>query len=112
MKKIIILWTLFLFLGKANAQMDKTYTSMEEALQNPDLVYYLSLREQDIDKLSSDIGQLTHLIGLDLSWNNLSELPKEIAQLKNLKEINLSINAFTTFPEILIEMPQNSSVNR
>ncbi|WLE98808.1 MAG: COR domain-containing protein [Candidatus Electrothrix communis] len=52
----------------------------------------LDLRGCRLRELPPEIGLLTHLIHLDLSFNTLTELPEEICQLTKLAELDLSDN--------------------
>lgn len=88
------------------------YTSIEEALKDPEKVVrlnlsnqslaelpkglskfknleYLSLRNDHLTTLSSEIGSLKKLKVLDLGGNDFSILPKGFAKLKNLEELYL-----------------------
>ncbi|WMV17848.1 hypothetical protein MTR67_011233 [Solanum verrucosum] len=48
-----------------------------------------------IGKIPRDVGNLTFLISLDLSGNNLhGNLPQEMARLRRLKFLDLSFNNF------------------
>jgi len=81
MKKI---FTLFLFIISGitlNAQIGKTYTSLEEALNNPGQVYNLDLSHKQLGSLPESIGKLTNLTWLDLNHNQLTSLPESIGKL-------------------------------
>ncbi len=58
----------------------------------------LGKRAAKIEVLPSEIGQLTKLISLDLSNNNISSLPVEIGQLTELASLNLSGNQLSNLP--------------
>src|SRR5256885_1422521 len=49
-------------------------------------------------KINEEIGQLTNLQTLYLSYNKLSSLPVEIGQLNNLQKLYLDCNLLTTLP--------------
>jgi len=58
----------------------------------------LALRSQGITELPPEIGSLTNLTSMDLSYNQLSALPPEIGSLTNLTELNLSGNQLSALP--------------
>ena len=65
------------------------------SLSNLKTLYIVRSIYMDNAPLSSSIGQLTNLEGLDLNTNNLSgQLPKEIGNLTKLTWLNLSYNSF------------------
>lgn len=92
-----------------------TYYSMEEALQEPSKVTVLDLAMQSPTKLTTlppEIGKLTNLECLDISFNRISTLPMEMKELKKLKKLNLSGNRYLSkVPEVLKEMPWLEEIN-
>lgn len=58
----------------------------------------LSISRYKLDYLSADIGQLTRLTKLDLSWNHLTSLPSEIGNLSKIRDLNLSNNQLSSLP--------------
>lgn len=58
----------------------------------------LSLAGLGLEKLPSEIGQLTKLTELDLVANFLTELPSEIGQLSNLRILKLGGSDLTQLP--------------
>jgi len=98
-KRIIILIFCIAFL-KMNAQTQlldsltldtlKAYTSLAEALKDPEAVIKLELRKKKLKKFPVEILQFTNLQYLDLSKNNIKDLPVEIGQLKNLQYLAIS----------------------
>jgi len=76
----------------------KIYSSIEEALLNPDSVRYLSLKHKKLKTLPFEIFQFKNLEILDVSKNKLTELPEEIQKLSKLRELSVSNNNLTTFP--------------
>ena len=66
-----------------------------------DKVTTLKLFGKDLTKLPPEIGQLTNLQSLDLTFNQLSSLPPKIRQLPNLKKLDLRRNPVPIPPEIL-----------
>lgn len=97
------------------------YTSLEEALQNPENVYRLKLKiksdslPEDVFKLynlqeltasrcklnvlNSNIGRLTHLEYLNVMGNHLVRLPETIGNLVNLKSLIICRNLIEALPE-------------
>ena len=95
-------FTLVLFIISCttlNAQVDKTYTSLEEALKTPDKVFKLDLSSQGLSSLPESIGNLTNLTELDLSKNQLKSLPESIGNLTNLTLLLLGDNKLNSLPE-------------
>lgn len=76
----------------------KVYYSLQNALQNPDQVYKLSLYHNAMLALPSLIKKFDNLQVLDISRNRLKELPEEIGQLKNLQYLNVEDNQLTEIP--------------
>jgi len=96
----------------------KTFTSLVEALKEPEKVYSLSLtrdfskfqaihfqrtddviRKEWFKELHDCIGEFKNLRKLDLDRNQLNELPKGIGKLKKLKELNLEYNNLKELPK-------------
>ncbi len=101
----------------------KIYTSLEEALEEPDQVYRLSLKrlkktdslpemlfllknlqELTVKKsklllLNHNIAQLSYLQYLNLDHNRLVKLPEELTDLKYLKKLIISRNHIYKLPE-------------
>lgn len=82
------------------------FTSLEEALKNPDKVYKLILRKKKLKEFPREIFQFKNLQYLDLSKNNIKEIPAEIAELTNLQYFNISKNALETIPPQIGELTQ------
>ena len=93
-----------LFLGAQNFQKGlsetnlKMYTSIEDALLNPDSVRYLSLKHKKLKVLPKEVFLFKNLEILDVSKNKLDELPEELEKLVELRELSVSNNNLTTFP--------------
>lgn len=58
----------------------------------------LSLREQRLLAVPSELFMLTHVEMLDLACNKLSELPVEVCQMTKLKKLYLDHNRLTKLP--------------
>ncbi len=68
------------------------FTSLQDALKNPELVVKLDLRKKKLKVFPVEILQFINLQYLDLSKNSIAEFPVEIAQLKNLQYLAVSKN--------------------
>lgn len=108
----------------------KTYTSLTEALQEPENVYRLKLtklanrdslpeelfqltelRELTIKGcrlcvLNQNLDKLTKLESLNLDKNKLLRLPESIGNLKNLKYLCISRNIIETLPNSISNLKQ------
>lgn len=76
----------------------KGYTSLQEAMKNPDDVVKLVLRKQKLKTFPKEILAFKNLQYLDLSKNDLKELPDSIGMLKNLQVLHLSKNEIEYLP--------------
>lgn len=140
MKKLITIITISLILARVSAQKTitpyspddngKTYTSLTEALQEPEKVYRLKLtklanrdslpvelfqltelRELTVKGcrlcvLNQNIDKLTKLEILNLDKNKLLRLPESIGNLKNLKYLCISRNIIETLPNSISNLKQ------
>ena len=62
------------------------------------LVTNIYLNGNNLTTIPKEIGNLTKLRQLDLSYNELTTLPPEIGNLTNLEEFHLNDNQLTTLP--------------
>jgi len=105
--KVLILFLLLFFCGQAQlAKAQKTFTSLEEALRQPDKVEILDLGGQKLGVLSAEVGKLKNLKKLVLYGNQLTTLPAEIAQLQVLETLDLYNNKLRTVPLALASLQQ------
>lgn len=74
------------------------YTSLEEALKNPDTAVKLDLSNNGMRTLPPEIGRLRNLQYLNISRNQLAELPREIGLLNKLQVLNVSGNQLDQLP--------------
>lgn len=139
-KQIIILINITLIVTSLLAQKQatlytpddngKTYTSLAEALQEPEKVYRLKLTKlANRDSLPEELFQLTELRALtvkgcrlcvvnqnidkltkleilNLDKNKLLRLPESIGNLKNLKYLCISRNIIETLPNSISNLKQ------
>jgi len=80
---------------KLNAEelaLQKTYTSLNEAIANKENVYKLNLRNQKLDTFPLAICTMHNLQVLYLDSNNIGSIPQEIGYLKNLQTFSISNN--------------------
>jgi len=77
----------------------KEYTSIEDALKNPEKVFRLNLSNQNRVIPSSTWTKLINLEYLSLKNDHLKQIPNEISNLKNLKILDLSGNDFEVLPK-------------
>lgn len=75
------------------------YTSIEEALKNPEKVYRLNLSNQNKVIPSSTWDKFINIEYLSLKNDHLKQIPNEISKLKNLKTLDLSGNDFEILPK-------------
>lgn len=79
-------------------ERERWYYSLEEALQNREAVYKLSLSGQKLNKFPMEILSLPNLQVLNLSHNRIDSLPPEIKYLKKLQILNLHDNRLKALP--------------
>lgn len=76
------------------------YTSMKEALKNPEQVYRLKLKlPRKCDSIPEEVFQLTNLQELRLTGCHLNIINKNIGKLKNLRFLHLNRNNLVRLPE-------------
>jgi Leucine-rich repeat (LRR) protein len=64
----------------------------------------LELPNKDITEMPDELGELTQIEYLDLSYNNLKEFPKGIFKLHNLKHLYLTRNQIHEIPAEILEL--------
>ena len=90
---------LFIALGiSLNAQVDKTYKDLTVALENPDSVFILELRQGGLTEFPSEIFRFKNLRSLNLSANNIDSIPSEIESLSALQEFYFIGNELKVLP--------------
>ncbi|SHE60535.1 leucine-rich repeat domain-containing protein [Chryseobacterium takakiae] len=84
--------------NKTTAQDTETYTSIQEALRNPEKVKRLDLSNQKIDFPKGFWSKFKNLEYLSLKNEGLMFLPEGISELKSLKVLDVSGNDFKVLP--------------
>ncbi len=87
------------------------FTSLEEALKNPDAVVKLDLQNNGMKALPPEIGRFRNLQYLNVSRNQLSELPREIGNLARLQVLNVSGNQIDVVPAELRRLQSLKQLN-
>ncbi len=81
------------------------FTSLAEALKQPERVYRLDLAARPdaprLLTLPAEVGTLVRLQELKLAGQGLTALPRELGHLRNLRHLDLSENALEALPEEL-----------
>jgi Leucine-rich repeat (LRR) protein len=95
---LAILFMLFPFMGTSQ-DSTATFTSIEEALKNPNSVIRLDLSDQQIDFSLKSLREFKNMEFLSLKNDHLEQLPMEILELEKLKVLDLSGNDFSELPE-------------
>ena len=75
--------------------------SLKEALEQPNMILELYLRNKKIKEIPEDISKLKYLETLMLQSNKLSSLPESIGELTKLKTLWIIDNEFKVLPESL-----------
>jgi Leucine-rich repeat (LRR) protein len=76
----------------------RVYTSLSEALRQPDSVLILDLSRKKLKEVPAEIVRLKNLQELNLSKNKLKALPPHIGQLTSLVTLKASNNDLTSLP--------------
>jgi Leucine-rich repeat (LRR) protein len=82
----------------------KAYTTIEDALKNPDDVIKLVLRKQKLKTFPIEILQFKNLQYLDISKNSIAELPDSIYKLSQLQYFICSKTGLTRLPKEIGEL--------
>ena len=90
----------------SQAQKDKTYTDINEALKNYKQVYRLDLNWKKLGTLPDSIQYMSNLTYLRVSSNELTELPDFICKLINLTELDISWNKLSALPNCIGNLKQ------
>jgi len=82
---------------------ETTYYSLEVALLHPERVLFLDLSDAFLTEFPTEIKELTNLVGLDLSNNQLSSIPEKLLSEMELEELYISGNPFVGPKEDIVE---------
>jgi Leucine-rich repeat (LRR) protein len=82
----------------------KAYTSIEEAMKQPERVIKLALKRDKLKAIPAEVFTFINLQYLDLSKNNITIIPSEIKQLKNLQYLSLEKNKLESLPPEIGEL--------
>lgn len=93
-----LIYMYLLFISSSIFGQNKEFTSIEEALENPEMVFRLNLNNQTIKLTDEEWQKFVNLEYLSLKNDQLKELPRGIGKLKTLKTLDLSGNNFKTLP--------------
>lgn len=103
---LVILITISAFLSAKGQITDlselddlRQFTSLEEALMQPDSVYRLRMKAKGGILPQETFTSFPNLLELDISRNRLKVLPPEISQLKGLKRLLADRNKMVTLPK-------------
>ena len=103
LNQIVIVLSLFFF-QSMNAQTQKEFTNIEDALKEPEKVFRLNLSNQSLNIKADVWAKFINLEYLNLSNDHLKTIPNEISLLKNLKTLDLSGNDFEMLPKDFIKL--------
>jgi len=78
---------------------------------NDTSLYFLSLRNDSLDFIKPEIGQLINLESLFLDKNQLQVLPESISNLIKLKCMDISCNRFSDFPAVVTRLDSLAELN-
>ncbi len=92
------------------------YTSLEEAMKEPDKVRRLVLKNKKLKEIPAEIFLFKNLVELDLRGNKIKNIPAQIAALTKLRYLNLSRNDIDSIPAafgdlkslVYVELGQNA----
>jgi Leucine-rich repeat (LRR) protein len=75
----------------------KRFTSLEEALADPEIACVIDLSGQKLTEVPQELFELKNITQLNLADNNLTKFPIELLQLKKLTSMNLANNKIVSF---------------
>lgn len=74
------------------------FESLEDANKEPEKVYRLKLKPQDLGKFPEDVLKMVNLQELTITGNKIEELPAQISNLKKLEYLKLGGNPIKEVP--------------
>ncbi|TVR40403.1 MAG: leucine-rich repeat domain-containing protein [Cryomorphaceae bacterium] len=93
------------FIEDLQQDYDYEFRSLQEALRDPDAVYYLRLNVKK-GEIPPEVFTLTNLRSLTLKKGKITQIPAEISALVHLEKLDLTQNKLERFPEEVIGLPQ------
>lgn len=93
------------FLSDAQLDTAYVYTSVEEAMKNPEDVFILRLKVKR-GEIPPQINDLPYLHILEMKRGKITSLPEDFKRLEYLISVDLTRNELESFPPVLLEMPQ------
>ncbi len=93
------------FLSDAQLDTAYVYSSVEEAMRNPEEVYVLRLKVKH-GEIPPQIFDLPYLHILEMKRGKIASLPEDFKRLEYLISVDLTRNDIESFPSVLLEMPQ------
>lgn len=93
------------FLSSTQLDTAFVFTSIEEALKNPEDVYVMKLKVKK-GEIPEQLFDLPYLHVLDLKRGKITQLPEDFKRLKHLVSLDLGRNKLAHFPPVLLEMTQ------
>ncbi|UTW64580.1 leucine-rich repeat domain-containing protein [bacterium SCSIO 12741] len=88
----LCLFTFVSGISLAQTASDSTFYSLTKALNNPEKVKHLILKDQNLDSLPVAVLSMRNLKELNVEGNNLQQLPGDLGQFPHLEIVNLSQN--------------------
>lgn len=109
-------------LTKKELNKTKVYTSLNEALTEPEDVVILDLTGQNLDSLPSSIGQFRNLQVLRLGWKIKDSTPKRIIRkskkvgggmmhLDRLQGVYIDYNNLTSLPKTIVNLKKLQEID-
>lgn len=91
-------------LNTEQLERQKWYYSLQEAMREPEKVYKLSLRGEDLSFFPLEVTRFPNLQVLNLSANKIRVIPPAISELNNLQVLILANNKIKYLPDAMGEM--------
>ncbi|MEM1000991.1 MAG: hypothetical protein AAGN35_28310 [Bacteroidota bacterium] len=101
-----ILRVLLLLLVFGPALSAQSFTSLEEALEQPEAVVELDLSGQNLRRLDPRVASFRNLTTVNLDENAFAKFPAALLRLPKLEEISIAENRLTSVPQSLRKMKQ------
>ncbi len=114
MNRLLLVAFAFLICTNLYSQMifyPKYYTSIKEAMLEPDSVYALDLTNQNLILLPEEIVHFKNLAWLRANNNQLRSLPEWIGDLSKLEDLYLNNNQLTSLPESICKLKKLTALH-